>query len=387
VYRAGSILVKSLGVLAILTLAATAPTAGDDQERLERARYFEDRLAEWQARVLAGGAEQVLVELGALTEAAERDPRLHNVRGLACASLGRVAEAVTHYETGIRLDPTRTELHFNLAVALLELGVTGRALSEFEQTLELDPGSIEARIGLGNGLARLRRHRPAIEVLETALALAPQDPRVLRALAEAYDGAGDHSGAGARWGALDRIAPSADSARRLGELARADDEPEMARAHFVDCVERDPSATDCAEAAGALALAAGDLSTAGDLLAPRLEQLSEVGLFNLLMVYERAGDGKAVEALLSRREPGLGGSWGLIALVRRAEGQQPEALAAVRRAIGLSPESADLHTLEGVLLEESGKRIAARAAWQRALALDPSHAEARANLEATRSGP
>lgn len=386
VYRHLVSTVKWLGLALLIGAPQPSLASSDAATQLERARRFEERLTDWQQRLSEGQAVAILLEMEEARSELGRDPRLHNLRGLAHAALGQPAEAIQQFEAGLRLDPTRPELHLNLAVALSSTGMTGRALSEFEQALELDAGSVEARLGLGHELLRLGRHDAALEALGRAQEQAPGDPRILRALAEAHDGASDPPRAVAAWRALETVAPSADSARRLGELTR-NAAPDTARIHFEDCVDRDPAAVDCAEAAASIALEMGLPGTAARLLDLRLGAVSEVGVLNLLIAYQREGDLEALENVLRRREPRTGRAWGVTALARRAAGERVAALEAVQLGLLLEPDSPDLENLRGVLLDEAGDRAAAIAAWQRALELDPEHPEALENLASVRGAP
>lgn len=386
VYRLPASAVKWLALTLMLAAPQPSEAANDVEAGLERARRFEERLADWQQRLEGGHAAEILLEIEAARGQVGPDPRLHNLQGLAHVALGQLREAVDQFESGLRLDPTRSELHLNLAIVLSKTGMTGRALSEFEQALELDADSIEARLGLGHELLRLRRHAAALEVLGPALEHAPRDPRLLRALAEAHDGGSDPERALSAWSELESVAPSADSARRLGELTRAN-APDIARGHYEDCVDRDPAATDCAEAAATFALEAGLPATAARLLGSRVGELTEVGVLNLLIALQNQRDLAALEDVIRRREPELGRAWGVVALARWAGGDLSAALDAVRRGLFLEPDSADLENLRGVLLEETGDRGAAIAAWRRALELDPEHPEARENLASVHAAP
>ena len=386
VYRVGWATVKSAALGACLVVLAGATGSGDLEERVDRARWFEARLEAWQDEVEAGRAADVEAEILALAGRFDREPRLHTVLGLALAALGRPREAVASFETGIRLDPRRPELHYNLARVLVDLGMGGRALSEFEQAIALDPGRVEAYLGMGRGLLALGRWAPAREALDRAHELAPDDPDVLRALAELEDRSGHAEAARRWWSRLDARRPSADSARRLGELLRSTD-PHRALEHFDACAERDRSALDCVEAAATLLLEMGRAEEARVRLGPHLDGLSEGALANLLLALQTLGERARLEEVLDRRSPHSATAWGVVALARRDAGDTAGALEAVRDALEIDDRRADLHSLHGVLLAESGEREAARRAWRRALEIDPDHPEARANLEATGGTP
>jgi tetratricopeptide (TPR) repeat protein len=66
--------------------------------------------------------------------------------------VGKVAEAIAHYEQTVRLNPDSAEAHNNLAVALMQMGKLPEAVEHFKQALRIIPDLAEAQ----NRLARLR---------------------------------------------------------------------------------------------------------------------------------------------------------------------------------------------------------------------------------------
>jgi len=60
--------------------------------------------------------------------------------------------------------------------------------------------------------------------------------------------------------------------------------------------------------------------------------------------------------------------------------QSEEAFAQLKRALELNPNDADGWNNLGAMLARGGQTAAARSAYQRALAIDPNHAQAKANL-------
>jgi tetratricopeptide (TPR) repeat protein len=382
VYRRSPWGVNSAWVFVPLLLLSAAAGATGLEERLERSRWLEAELARLAALVEEGRAVEVEAVLDELSEEVGDDPRWQNLWGTVLAARGDHRGAVERYTRAIRLDPSLVEPHLNLAVSLVRLGVTGRALSEFRQAAELDPTRIDAHLGLGRELVRLRRYAAALEPLRTARELAPRDPRVLRVLGEAAAGAGRVDLALEVWREVERLDPDAVSARRVAELLRERD-PDAAASSYDDCVDRDPAAVECREAAAALHLQAGRAEAARKRLDSVIDELSPVALQNLYLATLRSEGPGAVAALRDRREPATGAGWGVLALALRDLDRGRQARDAVERGLALDPRDADLHSLHGVLLSEAGDREAARAAWRRALDIRPDHPEARANLDAT----
>lgn len=371
-------MVKRVTTALLVLGLATFSIAADG---LEDSRNDEQRLAALSHDLEILGPAVVLEALRDETGLVETDPRWANLRGLARALLGDHRAAVADFEAGLRLDPGLAEIHFNLAVSLSAQGITGRALSEFEQTLEIDPEHLEARIGLTHELLRLRRFAPAAEHLKWLGRRAEQDARVLRLLARQAEAEGESGRALELWTRLEALEPTAELARRRAEILRGSD-PSAAAAAYDTCARRDPAAVDCREAAASLLLAVGDAAGAVARLSDDPVALGEEGLRNLLLGLYELGSDLELEAVVARRSPQDAAAWGTVALSRRRLGALESAERAVRAGLDVDPLSAPLWNLLGVLLSERGDPTAARAAWERALEIDPDDASSRANLDA-----
>lgn len=374
VYRLPRGPVKSAGLVLLgLVLLGAQP-----EDRLDRSRKLEETLGTLRSAFERGRVDSVLTVFETELAGRELTARLHGLHGLSLAAVGRHREAVQAYEKGIVQAYGRAELHQNLAVSLLELGVTGRAMAEFEEAVELAPTSVDAHLGYGRSLSRFQRWEEAREVLDRAHDLDPTDARVQRARAELADQRGDTEQAREIWSWLEQRRPSADSARRLGELSG---DAAVALEHFEACAQRDPSALDCRERAAALHLQAGRPERTVELVAPLVERLSPAGYENLLLAHQSLGELEALEAVVETRAPATGRGWAVVALARRAGGRTEAALEAVRGAFELAPQDLDVANLLAVLLLESGDRDGARARWEWILERDPDHPDARRNLE------
>jgi tetratricopeptide (TPR) repeat protein len=83
---------------------------------------------------------------------------------------------------------------------------------------------------------------------------------------------------------------------------------------------------------------------------------------------------------LTLEYPGYPGPHANLALVYLHDGRRDDARAALERAIAVEPNHAQANTQLGVLLREDGKFAEAEAAYRRALESDPKHALAHYNL-------
>ncbi|RKZ07799.1 hypothetical protein DRQ53_00975 [bacterium] len=376
-YRSSFLAVNPVATVLVLLLLLASAAMGQSTDGLDRARNDEARLAQVVEMVESGRLTEAAAALDEAGEVADSDPRWLNLRGLVAAGSGLHGEAVAFYEAGLRSDPTLAGLHRNLAISLVEMRVRGRAVSEFRQATELDSSDLEAWLGLCTLQTSLRRYEGAQTSLQRLIQLAPEDLRTGRARAALADADGQVPEQLAAWRWLEDRAPAADTARRLGELLS---DPAERLASFRDCFGRDPAAVDCREQATSLAFVLGQPEEAVLYSEPALGQLSEAGYLNLLGAAAASSGIEKIEAWIEARRPESAAGWGLVASVRREQDRPQAALEAVQTGLGLA-ETADLYNLLGVLRVEAGDRPAARAAWQKALEIDPGHGPARANLE------
>jgi len=99
--------------------------------------------------------------------------RAHNNLGIVLAQLGRVPEAIGHFQLALRIQPDSAMAHYNLANALVQEGRTEDAIGHYQETLRIDPGDFKALTKLGNVLQQMGRVPDAMGDYERALWLKP----------------------------------------------------------------------------------------------------------------------------------------------------------------------------------------------------------------------
>jgi hypothetical protein len=80
--------------------------------------------------------------------------RPHNNLGVALKDLGRLDEAVFHFNKTIQLDPEFTEAYNNLANTNVLLGKHNEAIKNYKKALELSPNSPIVHMNIGNILVK-----------------------------------------------------------------------------------------------------------------------------------------------------------------------------------------------------------------------------------------
>ena len=97
----------------------------------------------------------------------------HSNLGVVLFSLGRVPEAIEHYEQAVRLKPEYAVAHDNLGSALLRIGRGPEAIGQFQEAIRLKSDFEEAHHNLGTAFVSLGRWPEAIVQFEAALRLDP----------------------------------------------------------------------------------------------------------------------------------------------------------------------------------------------------------------------
>jgi tetratricopeptide (TPR) repeat protein len=108
-------------------------------------------------------------------EKCPNNPRAHYNLGFPLAQLGRLPEAIGHWEQALRLKPDYAEAHNNLGAAFMTQGRLPEAIGHYEQSLQINPQNAEAQYNLGMALVQEDRPREAIEHWEQALRIKPEN--------------------------------------------------------------------------------------------------------------------------------------------------------------------------------------------------------------------
>ena len=108
----------------------------------------------------------------------------HNNLGILLAKMpGRSADAISHFEAALRLDPNQVQPHFNLGILFAKMpGRSADAILHFEAAVRLDPDLAQAQRDLGMLLSSMPgRATEAIAHLEAAQRIQP-DPELLQTI-------------------------------------------------------------------------------------------------------------------------------------------------------------------------------------------------------------
>ncbi len=268
--------------------------------------------------------------------AVERDPS----SGAAVGALGRLYQAHRYvdqarrcYERAAELDPGAAEWSYYLGFLAAGRGAHEEAARRFERVLELHPSYWVARVRLGNALLAAGDIDGAEQAFRAARSAAP----------------------GAPWGELG-----------LGKTARRRGRFEAAAEHLRSALEVDPRHRETRYLLAMTERQLGNAARAEELLRG-LEEAAAPGLDDPMM--------QAVLALFRDTQTMI-----RTANQRLAEGDSRSAERLYREVLRLDPYSYDAHLNLGVLYGLADRNPEAAAALERAIEIDPGRADAYALL-------
>lgn len=270
------------------------------------------------------------------------------------------------FSEAIRLAPSFPPAYIRRADALMRIGRWSEASEAYRAAIERDPELVLAHRGLGQAAILLGEGPAAVEYLERAAVLAPEDRIVHTALARAYSLVrrdGEATEAAGRARNLTSQASLPDPI--FFEVENLAVDPETLRGRATRGLRQG----DYEVAIGALTLleeSEGD-GARRQLAAASKQRANELGFGG---DFDGALPEFARAARLDPTDPEVEHNWGTV-LLRR--GDLEEARSHFERAIELNPRSADSLYNLGVVLEELGRAGEAIERFTAAAAIDPRH--------------
>lgn len=115
------------------------------------------------------------------------NPELLGNLGAALGGQGRYAQAERELRKAARLAPNRVDVRANLGILHFRRGLYAQAETELAWVCGEDPEHGPAHVYRGESLNRLGRSDQALEVLERASHLEPDNPRIFQLMGILYD--------------------------------------------------------------------------------------------------------------------------------------------------------------------------------------------------------
>jgi len=241
---------------------------------------------------------------------------------------------------------------FRLAVAHHQAGRLSEAEGLYRQILGAQPNHPGALHLLGVIADQVGRHEVGVELIQKAIALAPQV-------------ADFHSNLGA-------------AQRNLGRL-------DEAMAEFRRAIQLQPDHADAHNNLGSALIAKGALGEAVTVLRRTIELRPALAEAHNNLGIALGGEGRGEEAVAACRravelQPGYAAGYNSLGVALVNQRELAEAIAAFRRAIAVCPDYVEAYCNLGNALVDEGRLDEAVAMCRRAIEIQPNHAEAHNNL-------
>ena len=291
--------------------------------------------------------------------------------GAILNALGRFEEAETHLRRAIALDPQEKSAHFNLGNTLREQGRYEEALEAARVAVEQRPDYSKAHANLGAILNELGHSEEAEAHLRRALALDPRTPKVHLNLGMILYSQGRYEEAlEAARVAVEQRPDYSKAHANLGLALNVLGYSEEAKTHLRHAIALNPQNVDLIAQAAALA--------------PDSTQAAELYFLMGETAQENGQSEAAAEHYVNTLEldPYHAAALHWLATLRAEQQRYDEMLALLQRLLNIDPSDAAIHSNIGIALVFLGRNDAALKSFDRALSLDPTLENARANREA-----
>ncbi|MGE0160222.1 MAG: tetratricopeptide repeat protein [Gemmatimonadales bacterium] len=317
------------------------------------------------------------------------DAAVRRERLAALVAAGRVEEAITEMERLLALDDDPAD-RLVLARMLRDAGRTDESIAEYRRLARARPNDVALALEHAQALAWARRYPEAATVLESALGVSPQDPRLRVELARVYYAGGRLQEARALLAGLDeRSLAAAGGARLRDDVAAALYVPPPPPPIPPTLLEQAVAAREADDFQGARALLerALDASPEDPALWQAYADLLEYELGDLEGALSALAQVERLSPPDAEPEPGLQLRMAQLEIWTGRNAQAESRLLTLLAALDGSRDSggvsaADVQAALGDLRRWGGDRSGAAARYRLALASDPANVRAREGLAA-----
>lgn len=272
---------------------------------------------------------------------------------------GKSGRALTEFELAVQFGKDDPLPHYNYGLALYGMGRVDDALAHWENAYTNNPKDPRYAEAMGIGLSE-RDPAKALVYFEAALTHGADHPGFHNNFGLLLERIGDYARAESEFKKAIAGEPGDRGYRQNLALSyMKSKQPELAVPLWQALHGEDPAGPTCRIYLGRAYLETGRYRDAADLLEKWVETAGAV-----------------------EDEPGLDEAYSVLAMSFRGLKQTARAAASMRKAVELNPGSVGHRINYGVILAEDGRIAEARAQWVEALRLDPENATAKGNLSA-----
>ncbi|HWM84217.1 MAG TPA: tetratricopeptide repeat protein [Kofleriaceae bacterium] len=300
---------------------------------------------------------------------------------------GKLDQARELYQRALTVRPWDLEARYVLGKTLWDSGDADGAFRELSRVVEKRPRDVRARRVLVLIHASRGDNDDLVSELEQVAQLDPKDEATRMDLAAAYAAMGRVDKAiGAYRGIVDQNPQQAQAMKFLGDLHKRQGKIDSAVKYYGDAVKADPDDPRAYFLLGAIFVDGGKDKDAKRIYqqAQRFKKYLAETYNNLGAIAYRERDLDTAMWYHRRavlRRPSSARFRYNYALSLSASKFTDEALTQVDAALKLEPNHVELHYLRGVVLLRRGEADAARAEFEKTLALNAKHDAARHNIK------
>lgn len=290
-------------------------------------------------------------------------------------------EAVPLLTTAAAKLPELPDVHIDLGLACLALGDRQRAENCFLAAREAAPNYAAAQLALAGEFERDSKLAEAIEACQRGLVVLPQNPELLRKLADLYSQLNQWTEALGVWKALLEVRPDCPTTHfAFGEKCYQAGAFDLAASAFQRVLELRPDFLNALLNLGLTLQKLNDPSRAlGCFQRGAQIDPTNSGIYKCLGdVHRDLGDWAQANAAWQKAvalEPENADAWQNLGLGLERQERLEEALTCHRRVVALRPADATAHRYLGMILQDLGQLKAALDGYDESLRLDPGDAE------------
>lgn len=107
-------------------------------------------------------------------------------KGLQLAKLKKYQEALQHFRTAVKEEPTRASVYYNMGNVLFKLGEFPEAIRAYEEVVLLEPDDADAYYNIAMTYSVMDDMGNALEALEEVVRIRPNDGEAHYRLAMGY---------------------------------------------------------------------------------------------------------------------------------------------------------------------------------------------------------
>lgn len=312
----------------------------------------------------------------------QQDARLLAIAGDCFMQKKEFVKATEYFERASLLAPEAAHIHTSLGLSKLAQGDNSRAMSELEQAVSLDQSSPQAGLILAITQLRLKQYDKALMTVQALEKAQADNPLLQNLKGGIYRAQKDIAGARASFNKALALQPAfVPAAENLAQLEMQENQPELAKKHYMDILLHDKKSIQAMMGLARLAQSQGKDGEATNWLehANKENPDSLTVAMKLAVNYLQRGEKSKALTLVKNFQainPGNTDLLQLLAQAQLANNMQAAALETLHKLSLMMPESAVVQLDIGKVHLSMNNFQAATEALKKSLLLRPDFVDA-----------